>query len=142
MLTYWLKADNATACRYFIGLGFISLLIPARWLQISNNPGIYVELGVRFIRKFVQNGDYFKSKKPVIQNKTGAISYQRTIVMYERYHFLCFVFFLATTVHAAIYRQYAMAALLMVANIVYNVCPILLQQYNYVRLFIIKKSRL
>jgi len=39
-----------------------------------------------------------------------------------------------STIEALIYSQYLTAALIVVTNVIYNVIPLLLQQYNYVRL--------
>ena len=143
---FWLGEGLTTWFYIFGGISIISLFLPARLLQISSNPKFYEDIGVRFIRKFVQDGDlvkrFIKKGKPqysIIKNKTNALSYGSTIVMYERYHFLCFVFFLLTAFYAVYTGKYSLGLIIIMANIVYNICPILLQQYNRARLLKLRK---
>ncbi len=110
-------------------------------LQLSKNPDFYKKYGVRTIKKFVQNGDFinllFRKKSPnyrVIQDVRKMQNYLNTIVMYERYHFTCFIFFLLTTVLSFSQRHLLIPLLITFCNIVYNVCPIFLQQYNRLRI--------
>jgi hypothetical protein len=118
----------------------LSLFIPARLLQLNNTSKFYERFGVKFIRRFVQNGDYvtrhIKKSYPrykLIKDRTQALKYIKTIMMYERYHFLCFVFFLLTAIAAIAGHHYFHFALIILCNIIYNVCPIMLQQYNRTR---------
>lgn len=98
-------------------------------------------MGVKFIRKFVQNGQYvsrhLRKGNPdykVIKNKATALQYQNTIVMYERFHLICFIFFVFTAAYALLGSQFTLAIIVLSANIIYNIYPILLQQYNRARL--------
>jgi len=134
VVTYWVKTGPVAAWWYFIGVSFLGLVLPASWLRLSRDPKFYERLGVRFIRKFVQDGDYAKRGRRIISNKTNARQYTNTILMYEKYHFLCLLFFLLTSIHAIIFKQYFLTALIIIANSIYNVCPLLLQQYNKARL--------
>jgi hypothetical protein len=145
VIAFWMAAD--TFWLYiFIGISVVSLLMPAKLLQLSSKPSFYENLGVKFIRKLVQGGDYanrlIKIKNPrykLIKNKASVAQYMRTIIMYERYHFLCFVFFMLSAVYALINQHYIFFVLIIIANIIYNVCPILLQQYNRARVLKISK---
>lgn len=139
VIGFWLTADMAL-CYIFIGVSIVSLLLPAKLLQLSNQPKFYEKLGIKLIRKFVQNGDYInaflKKRHPqhkTIRGKAGATGYMNTVIMYERYHFLCFVFFLLTDFYAVKTAHYNLAFAIFLANIIYNICPILLQQYNRAR---------
>jgi hypothetical protein len=145
VIAFWMDAD--TFWLYiFIGVSVVSLLLPAKLLQLSNDPKFYEGLGVKFIRKLVQGGDYanklIRRKDPqykLIKNKASVAQYMRTIIMYERYHFLCFIFFLLTAAYALIHLHYGFFMLIILANIIYNVCPILLQQYNRARVLKLSK---
>ena len=53
----WLRYGSQNQLWVIIGLSLAALAIPSRWLQLSKDPAFYQQLGVRFIRKFVQNGD-------------------------------------------------------------------------------------
>jgi hypothetical protein len=141
VIGFWAAANSMRLCYIFIGISAMSLLLPARYLQLSNNPKFYESIGVKLIRKLVQSGDlvnkFNRKSNPqhtVIKGKINALKYMQTIVMYERYHFICFVFFLLTTVYTIINAQYSFTLIIIIANIIYNICPILLQQYNRARL--------
>jgi hypothetical protein len=140
VIGFWLNAD-LLILYIFIAISILSLLLPARLLQLSNRSKFYEKLGIKLIRKFVQNGEYinllirkFKPGHKTISNKTDATRYLKTVQMYDRYHFLCLIFFLLTTVYALIRAQYFLAVVTSFANIIYNICPILLQQYNHIRI--------
>jgi hypothetical protein len=144
---FWMSNGSVYWCYIFIGISIISLLIPARLLQLSNNTKFYENLGVKVIRKFVQNGDlinrHIRKSNPqhnLIKGRQNAAKYMQTVMMYERYHFLCFIFFMLTSGYAAMQHYYAYAGLILTANIIYNVCPILLQQYNRARLINIRDN--
>jgi len=143
---FWVAANSITLCCILIGLSVVSLVLPARHLQLSNNPQFYEGLGVKQIRKVVQNGEFInkfiRKNNPhykIIKSKTNAVKYMQTVVMYERYHLICFLFFLFTAVYAIIAAQYAFALIIIIANTIYNICPILLQQYNRARLARLKR---
>jgi hypothetical protein len=141
VITYWLSAGRLLWCFIFIGLSVLSLLIPLKHLQLSHNPKFYESLGVRFARKFVQQGEYvnrfIRKTNPnyrIVKHKANAAQYLKTTVMYERFHLMCFIYFVLTAIHALITGQYLLLALILIANIIYNVYPILLQQYNRTRI--------
>lgn len=140
VIGFWLTADLVT-CYIFLGISIICLFIPAKLMQPSDRPKFYEKLGVKFIRKFVQNGEYLnklaRKSKPnhkIVNNKASALRYIKSVAMYERYHFLCFVFFLLTAVYAVVQTNYPSALVITLANIFYNICPIVLQQYNRARI--------
>jgi hypothetical protein len=141
IIGFWAAANSMRLCYIFIGISVVSLLLPVRYLQLSNNPKFYEELGVKLIRKFVQNGEFInkfiRKSNPhhtIIKGKTNALKYMQTVVMYERYHFICFIFFSLTIAYTIIKAQYSLTLIIIIANIIYNICPILLQQYNRARL--------
>lgn len=107
-------------------------------MQLSGAPKFYERFGVKIIRRFVQDGDIasksLRSGGRVIMNKARAQKYLNTIEMYERYHFLCLIFFLLTSLHAAANSRIAAALIIAACNIIYNVYPMLLQQYNKARI--------
>jgi glycosyl-4,4'-diaponeurosporenoate acyltransferase len=142
VLTYWF--GNHTYWLYiFILVSLIFVLLPAsifRYFQLSSNRKYYEQLGVKLIQQFVQNGTFvnraIRKNNPeykLIKDRTQALQYLNTINMYERYHFLCFIFFALTFIHALISQRYVAAVLILVVNVIYNVCPLLIQQYNKLR---------
>ncbi|MBD1383810.1 hypothetical protein IDJ75_00850 [Mucilaginibacter rigui] len=146
VIGFWMAANSTQLLYVLILLSFLSLLIPAKVLQLSHSPKFYEALGVKFIRKLVQNGEYatrfIRKNNPqykLIKDKANAAAYMRTIVMYERYHLLCFTFFLLSAIYAIITMHYAFFVIIMLANIIYNISPILLQQYNRARVLKLNK---
>lgn len=99
-----------------------------RKLTISKNQRVYKRLGVKFIRRFAQDGDFQGGRA------TGVKAYLSKIQMFERYHFCCLIFFQVSSVYACYFEQYTLAFAIFFCNIIYNVYPILLQQYNRIRI--------
>lgn len=139
VIYYW--AYNYSVLLY--GLILFSLVfafLPASIfsrLQLSTDKRFYEKCGVKLIQKLVQNGTYANRavnkndpQYKVVKNRAQAQNYLNTIAMYERYHLSCFIFFSITFIHALYQQQFVVATLILAANIIYNVCPLLLQQYN------------
>lgn len=144
VVAYWVSAGLSAWFYLFIVLSvipaFLSQKIFARF-QISNNTKLYERLGVRFIRKFVQHGDIVNrlamKNDPAYQvtrKRVNPEGYLKTIMMYERYHSICLIFFLLTSGMAVAQGYYMQALIIMTSNIFYNFYPILLQQYNRIRI--------
>jgi hypothetical protein len=125
----------------------ISILIyaiPTRWLRkltISNDKKMYERIGVKLLLYVVQNGTlvnriqrkYYK-KPGIIHNRKQVQDYLKTIVMQEKFHYCCFTLFLLSAISAFSTGKPGVALLIMLCNILYNVYPILLQQYNRLRI--------
>lgn len=143
LFAYWFSAGLSAWFYLFIGLSIIPAILSRSFfykVQLSHNTKFYERLGVRFIRKFVQYGDFANrlARKsypahPIIRRTINPDGYLSTIMMYERYHFICFIFFLLTSIMAMVQGRYLIALLIAISNVVYNVCPILLQQFNRIR---------
>lgn len=117
-------------------ISFTAFILPEKLfsrLKISKDLRVYRRLGVKFIRRFAQDGDF--------QAKKGIRGYLNKIRMFERYHFCCLIFFQASSVYACYFEEYLLAFLIFLCNILYNVFPILLQQYNRMRIIKILKQQ-
>lgn len=127
-----------------LGVSLLAFNIPARLisaLNITKNPRTYELMGIRVIRWFVQDGmlvsrvhRHWGKKYKVISNQSNARQYLSKIAMQERYHYGCFAFFTLSALSAVATGKIQMALLISMANIIYNVYPILLQQYNRLRI--------
>lgn len=143
VLCYWTATGLSAWFYLFIVLSIIPAFLPQRFfyrIQLSDSTKLYERLGLRFIRKFVQHGDFAnrhaRKNNPAYYGMLKSVEpkkYLSTIMMYERYHFICLIFFLLTCGMAMIQERYLMALLILISNVVYNVFPILLQQYNRIR---------
>lgn len=111
-------------------------------IQVSNKAGFYKKIGVGFINRFTQNGDIIngllRKKYPgykVVSPKN--ISVRKLInqtYVFEKFHFILFLFFVLLTGYAIIKGYFAWATLFFISNIIYNIYPALLQQYIRIRL--------
>ncbi len=116
-------------------------------LMLGSTRKFYEKWGVKYILKFVQNGSLVKmlsNKRSyvVINGKSQARQYLKTILMYERYHWICLLFFMLTAIDSFLYSYFELAGVITAANVIYNLCPILLQQYNKLRISkIVKLNR-
>jgi len=144
VLCYWIEVYSGQLPYFFVAVSVIFGFLPAGFfqsIQLSQSSGFYEKAGVRWVRKFVQNGDFVKritrkeeKEQRVIKDRKAIEKYLRTIAMYERYHFVCLVFFLLTTSHSAFHNAFIYSAVIFACNLFYNILPILLQQYNRVRI--------
>jgi hypothetical protein len=146
VLMYWLKADSNLVLGILIILSLLPAFLPSRFLQLSNHPKIYEQWGVKRIRQFVQNGDLVNKAtantepgQNHVKDSRSREKYLRTIVMYERYHLICFAFFCLTALHAGFNGEARYALTIMLSNVLYNIAPILLQQYNRARILKLNK---
>ena len=109
----------------------ISCFLPERayrHLDISKDLRVYKRLGIKFIRRFAQDGDFNPNRA------LGIKAYLKKISMFERYHFCCLLLFQVSSVYACYEEKYLLAFAIFVCNLLYNVYPILLQQYNRIRI--------
>lgn len=87
----------------------------------------------------VQNGDIVNSHSKTlgataIKDKSQARKYLKTIAMYERYHWICLIFFLVTSIYGFFNGHLLFGFSISIANLLYNLIPIFLQQYNKIRI--------
>ncbi len=132
-------------CLYiFIGLALLVYAIPTsllRRLQPSSEPVFYRRLGVRWANSVTQDGALVNrfirrkdSRYRRLRSRADALALIRTTYMNERFHWAALLFFLLSSLYAAIDRRFGWALLLFVINVFYNLYPIWLQQYMRIRL--------
>jgi hypothetical protein len=122
----------------FMGMLPISFF---NYIQVSYSTTFYKNIGIKFVRKYTQDGDlvnrlirkkfgYYK----VIRDNRSAESYISRTYSYERFHFIFFTFFILVSLVALTRKDFYQFMLIMITNILYNIYPILLQQYNRIRI--------
>jgi hypothetical protein len=145
---YWGRyyAENGSLSTLYtiIVLSMLSYILPKSWLSaltLSDNRKVYERIGVKFILWFVQNGRFVNLVKRksgtqlgLITSRKSARTYLSTIAMQERYHYSCLVFFMLSALSASLSGKMGIAFGILFWNILYNVFPILLQQYNRLRI--------
>lgn len=142
VLWFWIKEGINLYFYLFAVAALITGILPEKLLNLlmlSSRRNFYERLGVKHIRKFVQNGDAVqavtnKQGRLIINGVTQAKKYLKTIAMYERFHWACFTFFLLTAILCFFYGYLILGLAITAANVLYNLCSILLQQYNKARI--------
>ncbi len=128
----------------FSGISFLSLFLPVSFfnaIQLSNKPAFYEKIGIRTIRKFTQDGDMvnriIRRRFPgyrVFNNRRDARKHISKAYFFERFHFAMFVFFFLVIPYSIWMGSIFWALVLFLNNLVFNIYPNLLQQYNRLRL--------
>lgn len=140
---FWFWFQMGVNNIFFYCITAISLIIGVlpqhivNTLKFSSKIIFYKHFGVKYIKKFVQNGDIVTSlnrTSTIFKGKKYFRTYIKTVEMYERYHLICLIFFFLTMLYCFIYGQIILSGLVLITNMLYNICPILLQQYNKLRL--------
>jgi len=129
----------------FLGLSFLPLFFPnilLDKLQIGRSTKIYKKLGVHFINRIAQNGEFvnrlirkrFPDHKVVSFDKKSSNRLVAQTYVFEKFHLMLFIFFTLAAIYAFAHHFSGWAWLFILTNILYNVYPNLLQQYIRVKL--------
>jgi hypothetical protein len=146
--SYWgdYLAENGSLWSLYtiIVISIVAYSIPDQWLSaiaLSNKPQTYERIGIRIVLWLVQDGKLVSRIERAWSSKSRSnISFKRvaahlkTIAIAERFHCSCFVFFGLSTVSALSMGKVSAALFITLWNILYNVYPILLQQYIRLRI--------
>ncbi|RFS18516.1 hypothetical protein [Emticicia sp. C21] len=128
----------------FSGISCLVIFLPTSLLnkiQLSQSSNAYTKIGIRFIKKYTQNGDlvnrFIKSQHPQYKYADNKQAIKKLIgksYMQEKFHYVVFVFFMCIMVYAIMRGLVGWVVFIGVANIIYNLYPIFLQQYNRIRI--------
>ncbi len=144
VVLFWI--DNYEPISFFLLLSFscVFLFFPVSLFnapQISKSKSFYEKLGVRHALLFTQDGkiinNLVKRTNPnykAVSSKTDLLRLHKKMMAYEKYHLMCCVFFFCTFIWAILHSEYTAAALMFLANVAYNIYPLLIQQYNRLRM--------
>jgi len=147
VIYFWYTHWNKVALVMGLGISLLLAMLPIRFFQIGLSRQNLEKMGIHLVGYIVQDGKFINrlirtkglnNKFVYIHNREGFI---RRSVMYERYHLCCFFFFLISLFLALFGQNFMLSTFLLIANILYNILPILLQQYYRLRVQDIKKSR-
>ena len=119
-----------------------------RLLQLGKSTGIYKKIGIGTVRRYAQDGDLvnklLRKRFPgyrTMENRRSLESYIGRTYFYERFHFMVMAFMLFLSVYAFLQHRPGWALLMMLNNVLYNLYPMFLQQYNRLRLLQALKRR-
>lgn len=108
--------------------------------QLSNSKQFYRRLGISYFQRFTQKGMLAVKIIGAVDNshknfkRIDISKFKTEILGYEKYHYSCFLFFSLSAFYALYERLYVLLLLIFMSNIIYNVVPILIQQYNKLRI--------
>lgn len=129
----------------FVAVAVIPVFSPRyllQKLQISNDQGWYKRMGIHHINRWTQNGILIKRKlsrqfgtqAPRVRSKRRMDALISQTFMFERFHWMLFIIFTLVMAAALLRGHIIWGLVLLMSNIIYNVCPNLLQQYLRLRL--------
>ncbi|MRG48471.1 hypothetical protein GFS24_25370 [Chitinophaga sp. SYP-B3965] len=122
----------------FLGISVAGAFLPLRLFQLGNDTRIYKKIGIVYIRRYAQDGDVInkliRKRFPDYKVILRPQHYISRSYMNERFHLLLLVFFLLLTGHALWNGAPGWALLFVFSNVMYNLYPMFLQQYNRIRI--------
>jgi len=128
----------------FLAISLPVILLPSSFydaIQWSKKTSFYEAIGIRIVKKLTQDGDWInrliRKKLPgyqVFDSRRPPSVYLKKAYMIEKIHTAMLLFFGCSTIAALIKGYTVWAVLLTLTNLVFNVYPNLLQQYNRLRL--------
>lgn len=142
---FWYNQWNTVALVSGLGISLLLAMLPIRVFRIGLSRQTLEKMVIHFVGYVVQDGKYInrrvrkKRQNNIFIYGAKRESFNRRSVMYERYHLCCFFFFLVSAFLALFAQRFMLSAFLLIANILYNIFPILLQQYYRLRVQGIQK---
>ncbi|NEU10085.1 hypothetical protein GZH53_17295 [Flavihumibacter sp. R14] len=144
VLRYWINYYSGPDLFWILGVSMVPLFLPASWfdyLQFSRKRSFYESIGIRKMQAFTQDGylvnQLIRRTKPgyrTVRSRRDYNSLRSRMLVYEKFHWACFDFFLLTFCLALREHEYGLAAFILLANLFYNLVPVLIQQYIRVRM--------
>jgi hypothetical protein len=124
----------------FVGLSLLPLFLSRyviQKLQVAKKPITYKKLGVLFVQYLSQNGVFinylirkkYPRYKAVRRDRKSIEGLLKQTYVFEKFHLVGFLFSCLISFYAISKSLTGWAFVLMLINVVYNVYPILLQQY-------------
>lgn len=141
---FWFKFYHPQILLVVLSISMIVFFIPPKlymYAQLSQSKAFYENFGIDKFQHLTQQGkfaeriiSYLSIKDSFRLNKKSITHFKNQIRTFESYHFACLLFFLGTFIYAFIMKEYIFAIVIFIANILYNIIPILIQQYNKTRI--------
>lgn len=144
VVIFWIRNYTVGALTLILICSLAVFFLPERifgYLQLSKRRTFYRKLWVDKFQHITQQGKYAQH---IIQHLAGKEGYshkkkrikqlRNQMRAFESFHWASFIFFLGTTIFAIIQGSFLLAFVIFLSNIGYNAIPILIQQYNKLRL--------
>lgn len=144
VLIFWTEYDDTTSLWLSITVSLPLLAVPEKVclkLQLSNSREFYERLGVKLAQSLSQNGKFVNAlikrtghaEHYVVRTRNDLRRYRTQILGYQRFHVACLLFFFISMMRALILGAFDFFIGILIMNVVYNVYPLLIQQYNTLR---------
>lgn len=135
----------------FIGVSMLPAFLPNAFLdrmRVGKTAAAYKKLGVSVVNQLAHNGGLinrlvrkrFPHYKGVRYQAQSMKKLYGETYMHEKFHLIMLVFFGLATLYALGRSYWGWALIITVTNIVYNVYPILLQQYIRLKLASVRRE--
>lgn len=144
VIIVWFRFYHSKLLFVSLGVSLIPFFLPTktyRYFQLSRKRRFYQKLLIDKFQHFTQEGYFVKQLVNSISkiqnhqfNKSIIKKLTNQIRAFESYHLACLLFFLFTFIYALIKREYFFAFAIFISNVLYNIIPILIQQYNKTRI--------
>ncbi len=149
---FWFMAMDLQWLYILLAISLLAGFLPKAFfdrIQLSQTTSLYEKIGMRTVKKFTQDGDFInrliRRKFPQyrIFDHTGPIQkHLDKAYSIEKIHFIMFLFFLLTGIYALTQGEVWWAVIITINNLVFNLYPNFLQQYNRLRLRHVMKKHL
>jgi hypothetical protein len=144
VILLWKDYYTTVFFKIALGITLSSFFLPNRFytfFQISDSKRFYKKMGIPIFQQFTQQGKlakrittYFGGKVLLLPKEKRLKQLKGQIRSFETFHWACFIFFNLTAVHAFQNGKAILFIVILTSNVMYNVIPILIQQYNRIRL--------
>ena len=139
VVSLWYLYYHPTILFASLAISVLPVLIPAKYfslLQISRSRRFYESLSIKSLQSLTQDGRLVTTLAKGKSQHTRAAhkNYKSKIAMYEKFHMFCLAFFLVSFAYAIYQQAFLTSFLIFMSNIIYNIIPLLIQQYNKLRL--------
>lgn len=147
---FWYRQVNHNILYIFLALSLFPILWPRKVfhsLKLGSRSATYKRAGVAFVIRFTQNGRIInaliKNKFPsyrVVSARSSSVEHLISqTYMFEKFHYIFLLFFLLTLVHTILNHLFWWSLVIIITNILYNIYPILIQQYIRLKLGLVSK---
>lgn len=144
IVLFWFRFYQPQSLLVVLGISMIIFLIPTKlfiYIQLSKSRTFYESLAIDRFQYLTQQGkfakriiNYFLIKETFRFHKKSITNFKNQIMIFESYHFACLIFFLGSSICAFSMKEYIFTVVIFIANVLYNIIPILIQQYNKTRI--------
>ncbi len=144
VVIFWMDHYQTTYFMSVLGASLLMFILPNKvyeYVQLSNSKKFYRVLGIPCFQRYTQQGlfaqkliNYINGNQTNSPTPRNVSQLKSQIRNFESFHYVCFIFFTLTNVYALYHGEVFLSLIIFLTNVLYNIIPILIQQYNRIRL--------